>query len=440
MSEARRLLVVTYHFGADGPVGGLRWLGLTKYLSRRGWSTAVVTAGSPAVGDAIGTLVERCPRFPTAIDALRLLRRLASPRAQGWHSNGSGVGHQPQRASLLRRLGREVEACLVLPDDSRGWMLRAALRTRSVIGRFRPDVIVSSGPPHAAHLVAWMATRGLRRRWFVDVRDPWAGPLPKIWQSDRTMGSRTFRALAPRLERLVFGAADGVITNTQPLAEVLRTRYPDVPFVHVPNGVDLESLPRPAENPYPGLSIAYAGMLYAGRDVGPVVRALRLFFERHPEAAHAGSKLRIAGAAEREHARAFATVVADAGLEPYVEMLGSLPRTEALTLVSRSRLAVVLAQQQELQIPAKLYESVAMGVPTLVVAPADTATAVEGQRVGAAVHASDDVAGIAGLLEQLWRDGRRKAPPSAAITYDAIADQVDELLRRPRSHGAHAVR
>jgi hypothetical protein len=97
--------------------------------------------------------------------------------------------------------------------------------------------------------------------------------------------------------------------------------------------------------------------------------------------------------------------------------------------VSRSRLAVVLAQDQELQIPAKLYESVAMGVPTLVVASADSAAGVEGTRVGAVVRGADDVDGIARVLEQLWQArSRGQAPCPAPIGYDAIAPLVEEVL------------
>src|SRR3989442_1572042 len=50
-SNARRLLVISYHFRADGVVGGLRWAGVTKYLARLGWQVAVLTAAPPAPGD-----------------------------------------------------------------------------------------------------------------------------------------------------------------------------------------------------------------------------------------------------------------------------------------------------------------------------------------------------------------------------------------------------
>jgi len=422
--DARRLLVISYHFGVEGSVGGLRWGGLAKYLSRLGWAVAVVT-GAPAPGRqlAAGVQVMHCPRLPTSYHTLRQLRRRLFRRSPEWSRDGAGAARPPGP------LSRELVALLTFPDEGRGWILRAAWHTRRLVRRFRPQVVVSSGPPHSAHLVARMALVGTSVPWWLDLRDPWAGPLPKIWQSVPHIGSTIARVVSPVLERRAFRAAGGVIANTHQLAAELAERYPDVPVACVPNGVDPECLPPPAGQRYPGLGVAHAGTLYAGRDLGPVLRALGTFLQRHPEAAQAGSKLRLAGGADPHHARAFYQALAASGMEPYVEVLGPLPRAQALEVVSRSRLALVLAQQQELQIPAKLYESVAMGVPTLVVAPPDSATAAEGCRIGAVVRDSDDVEGIAGVFEQSWRNGSRTPPPPlGSITYPAIARLVDQLL------------
>ena len=430
-SDARRLVVITCSFPPDGYVGGLRWGGITKYLTRLGWKVAVVTAASPGGDDAaIGVQVEWCPRLWTLGDGYRLLRRLTFGKSLGLSRTISRVPRPAWPRGLLRQLGNEVATFLSFPDEGHGWILRAALRARSVIRQFQPQVVVSTGPPHSAHLVAGMATMGKAVRWFIDLRDPWAGPLPKVWQSHRRLGTRVFRTLTPRLERLAFRAAHGVITNTPQLAEVLAAKYPNVPVVCVPNGVDPDGVPSPARHRYPGLGIAYTGRLYAGRDLGPVMRALGIFLEHHPEAARAGSKLRIAGDADSGHAQVFNDAVAAAGVEQYVEVLGLLSRADALDVVSQSRVAVVLAQDQELQIPAKLYESVAMGVPTLVVAPAASAAGVEGNRLGALVRESGDVEGIAGVLEQLWRDdSRQRSSCPVPITYEAIAPLVDKLFR-----------
>src|SRR5437764_583689 len=309
--SAHRLLVITYHFGSNGAVGGLRWTGITKYLVRLGWEVRVITAAPPPPSPGHAS-VESCPRFWTILDACRLLRRLAVRQSLASFPDGSWSAPGTELQGLLGKVRSEVAAFLAFPDESRGWVFRAALRARSVIRRFQPHVVVSSGPPHSAHLVAGMAAAGTATRWLIDLRDPWGGPLKEAWAA---------------------------------------------------------------------------------------------------------------------HARVGAAVAA-AGMAPHVEVLGALSRPEAMNVLSRSQLAVVLAQEQELQIPAKLYESVAMGIPTLVVAPATSAAAVEGARVGAVVCDPADVERMAGLFEDLWRDGARAWPPCRVpISYDGIAVPVDRLLR-----------
>src|SRR5205807_2694544 len=148
-------------------------------------------------------------------------------RSLGSFSATSRVARPSGSRGVLRELRREVAAFLAFPDESRGWMLRAALRARSLIRRFQPHVVVSSGPPHSAHLVARMATIGSSVRWLIDLRDPWAGPHTKAWASDPKIGSRIFGALSPPLECLAVAAAHGVLTNTHQFAKTLTTRYPD---------------------------------------------------------------------------------------------------------------------------------------------------------------------------------------------------------------------
>jgi glycosyltransferase involved in cell wall biosynthesis len=241
----------------------------------------------------------------------------------------------------------------------------------------------------------------------------------------------------PRLERLVFQAAEGVIVNTPHLAHTLATKYPDVAVECIPNGVDLERLPPRARELFPGLAIASVGTLYGHRDLGPVLQALRVFLQRHPEAAQDGVKLRVAGHAETPHARALEEQVASLGLGEYVEVLGQLPRAQALDLMSRSHLSVVLAQNQEWSIPAKLYEPVALGIPTLVVAEQGSAAALEGQRLGASVLEPHDAEGIARLLERLWhREMPTPFQGRLPVAYEAIAQLADRLLTRHSYPGA----
>src|SRR5690606_41092399 len=129
-------------------------------------------------------------------------------------------------------------------------------------------------------------------------------------------------------------------------------------------GIDPERLPAVEPGPEPGLSIALVGTLYAGRDLGPVLIALRSSLDRHPEA-RAQTRLHVAGSLSGGNEARLRDQMAACALDDVVIVHGVLPATEALALLGRSHLALVLAQDQELQIPAKLYECVALGVPTL---------------------------------------------------------------------------
>jgi glycosyl transferase family 4 len=334
---------------------------------------------------------------------------------------------------LLRPLGTlrsEASGLLYMLSEGEGWTLRAARRARALIDQVRPEAVVSSGPPHLAHVAAYLATRGKKRlKWFVDLRDPWAGPVAKAWQQQHDRGSRIARAVTSSMERLVLRAASGVFTTTKELAAALTARYPQVAVTWVPNGADPAMLPTRSPQPFRGLGIVHLGTLYGGRDPAPVLRALKLFLDRFPEARRDGTMFRHAGAEEPAHTVATRRVIEELDLGEHVTMQRPLPRVAALDLLARSTLAVVLAQDQDYQIPSKLYESVVMGIPTLVIADSGSASAREAQRVGAFVAAPDEVERIALIFEQLWK-GPAYNPTGAAAPcdYQSLAPAVANLL------------
>jgi glycosyltransferase involved in cell wall biosynthesis len=432
----RRLVVVTYHYPPDPAIGGMRWFGLTKYLAALGWRSWVVTSTEPEADQIpAGVTVLSCPPH-------RTLNHLYRDVRHGLARTG-GASASPQRSSPgaeggggLRWLGQlrhEAGMLLALPDAGRGWLLRAARQVRRLLARVRPDAVVSSGPPHSAHLVAWLATRGRRTRWLADFRDPWAGPITEAWQQEPTRRSYLGRWLVSRWERLVVGAASGLVGNTREFAAALAGRYPGAEVVWVPNGVDRELLPAGRPERFPGLAMAYAGTLYGGRDLLPVLRALRGFLDRRPLAVQCGPLCRIAGSFEGMSLTDFEAEVAALGLQGQVAYLGLLPRAAALELLARSRLAVVLAQKQEYQVPAKLYELAAMGVPTVVIASAGSASSSESRRLGATAVEPGDIAGMVRMMEDVWTERAAGGYPDALIDYRDLAPRVSELLSGPGS-------
>jgi len=420
IQRPKRLLVVSYHCPPDGAVGGLRWAGFSKYLVRRGWEVHLLTGSTATVpGLRDGVQIHVCPRRVTLNDlynrfarrARRWLRRTAGTAPQG--GDGTMV---PASPSLRRRLA----SLLGFPDQSRGWMLRASRHARGLIRRMEPDVVVTSGPPHSAHVVGARACSPQRVPLVVDFRDPWFTEL---------YASKIARALSRFLERRVFGAARAAVANTPELAEAIGARYPLRRVSWVRNGVDPEQLPQVGGTREPGLTIVHAGTLYIRRNLRPLLSAFRVLLDRHPEIGPTEARIRVAGHLDEGRKAELQAQTRSAGLEAYVHLAGVVSRAEALRLTATSSASIVLAQDQKVMIPAKLYELVAMKVPTIVITEAGSASANEARRLGAYVAAPDDVAALADLFEDLWLG----EPPvvssaSEAFDYGSLAERMSRLL------------
>jgi len=425
----RRLLVISFHYPPDGSIGGQRWAGLSKYLARAGWEVHVVTASAPK-GYAMPSGVHRHFR-PRRRTLNEWYRARVSARAADAGSDGASLpqsGKRPggrlTRALILAR--RIAGSAAGLPDQGRGWIIRASGAALSLMRSREFDCVISSGPPHSAHFAALIATLGRRTEFWIDMRDPWSTTHEMNSVADRFV--RAERYVLHKLERMVFPRASKVLVNTSEFAAMLRETQPDLNVLHFPNGVDTELLPpRDLSAVRPG-SIAYVGTLYAGRDLSSILVAMRSVAEES-EGSRSALTLNVAGPLESPHRERMHSQIEASGLADAVKVLGVLPRDSALQLLSRSHLALVLAQDQPMCVPAKLYESVGLGIPTLVIAERDSAAAREARRIGAFTAESHDVNAIKGVLADL-ASGRipMKIDPTTPISYEALAVRMDRLL------------
>lgn len=430
-SVVRRLLVISYHFPPDGTIGGQRWAGLSKYLARLGWEVHVVTASAPGSEPSLPN-VHRHVRLPrrTLNDIYRAgIGRFRAPSGavQQLPAGDSGLPSRSPAARMFAALRRIVGSTMDLPDHGRGWVGRAAGAARALLRQGGFDVVITSGPPHSAHFAGLLATRGTPVQFWVDMRDPWSMTHLMHLPPDRFV--RAERFILRRLERLVFRRAERVVVNTREFASALRRVEPDADVIYFPNGIDLEQIPARDLNAVQQGSIAYVGTLYANRSLSSVFAAMAAMLNDRSDAATA-LRLHIAGPLESSHRKRMHEEIASAGLTSIVNIHGVLPRTQALELLSRAHVALVLAQDQPMCVPAKLYESVGLGVPTLVIAEGSSAAACEARRIGAMTVDGGDVDGIRAVLEDMV-SGRipTRIEPKAPISYEDLAVQMDRLLQ-----------
>jgi glycosyltransferase involved in cell wall biosynthesis len=423
--------VVSYHFGSSS-VGGLRWHGFGKHLVKAGWEVHVVTATPPEEVEAPeGVHVHHCPPRGTLNDAyLKLTRSLRANGSRSAEREFPGAPPDvdarehsaPGLGGIVATVRKNLSQFLNFPDSARGWFLPAFFRTRALLSSRRFDLAISSGPPHSGHLVAAAAARGRSVPYWVDMRDPWGDFL--VADDSRTP---LIRRLHCGLERWVFGGARLVLTNSEPYADALRKSYPALTVRTVPNGVDLERLPTDDPEPLPGVNLAHVGSIYLGRDVGPVLAAMSYAADLDRAVP---ATLHLVGNIVQPHRTRVMRQVSEQDLEDQVRLVGRVPRGEALDILRRCTYAVVLAQGQPLQVPAKLYECVALGLPTIVITEQDSATASEARKMGALVYSDDQARALGETLADARSDAVRAelAAPSE-LSYAARTEILKAILR-----------
>jgi glycosyltransferase involved in cell wall biosynthesis len=255
--------IVTTAFPPVGGGGVMRIAKLAKYLPDHGWDVTVVCSdeANPEIVD---------PLLLTEIPESVQIRRFAGPlqpiggRAKRVTDAGSASRRSPAR--LVTNTAKAVVRSVSIPDRYLGWAWRIARLRPADLGD--PSVILSSGPPHSAHLAAATLSRRYRIPLVMDLRDDWAdNPMhanPAPWHGP----------IERRLERRCVKRAAAVVHVSDASRAVLAARYPgmDGRFHAITNGfdgADTEGLPGRVPVPVGSrVHFLYAGSLRGIQQVG----------------------------------------------------------------------------------------------------------------------------------------------------------------------------
>ncbi|HEY6223520.1 MAG TPA: glycosyltransferase [Gemmatimonadales bacterium] len=445
----RRLLLVSYHFPPDPAVGGTRWQKLARYAAERGWGLDVVTLDP---SDLAQRDVERLEDLPGGVrvygvGAARLRIETAADRAwsvfRGGSAHGNGNGTAAQRQSRRRAdaVGtfekRDVKrAYFAWLEYARGrrWARRATARALSVLQPGLHRVVVTSGPPHMVHEAGRRISRATGLPFVADLRDPWR----LVQRLPESIASPLWYALAAFYERRMVQRAALIVANTEPHRHALRAVYPAAAdrIITVPNGCDDDALPLP--EPRIGSAarsrfvVAYAGTIYLDRDPRPLLRAAaRVIAQQRLVPDEFGIELM--GEVERFDGVSVKQIAAEEGIARYVRLHPRGTRREALRFLSQAQLLVVLPQDSDLAIPAKMFDYMRCDAWVLALARRDCAVELLLRGSAADVVAPDDVPAIADLLGARvaqYRAGARPQRLSRDPRYGrrAMADRLFEAI------------
>jgi glycosyltransferase involved in cell wall biosynthesis len=321
------------------------------------------------------------------------------------------------------------------------WLWYARRAAVQAARDLRPDAILTSGPPHWIHLLGMSLRNQFQIPWVADFRDPWIvnDPMPRVQMRQRW---ELF------WERRVLKRTDVIVANAPRARAMFQKAYPHVAdrVVSVPNGYDPEMF-TPLSDHRPGsvLHILHAGQLYAGRDPGPLLDALRDLPPNTP-----AFRVDFLGRTKYRDGLDLDEEVRRRHLEATVRGIGQLGYHESIQAMCEADILLLLdSAGRKIGVPAKVYEYLGAGRPILALGEpdGDLAAVLADSGVPHRIASPNDSAAIrSALLDLVTAVAENRLPTGdpqkrLQFTREALAGRLADVLNnccRNETKGADA--
>ena len=375
-----RILIIAFHFPPDTEVGAIRPGEFARLLPAHGMETWVLSVEGGLAGqnrDDISVSDSACERVLRASVGTTVSSRLLSfalclKRALHIPSSINGESIMPANDGTpgtidVSSKAHRVVGWLSYPDEYAGWY-RSALKCAIRQHHKTPfDVILSTSPPRVAHLIGHQLAMRYSLPWIMDMRDPWT----MDWAPG--LSDKRLKARYEALFLLCGNRADRIVTVTETLRQKLIRRHPALAdkIVTIPNGSTPRVATESTTNTSPSLfSIGYYGNLFGVRSCTIFFEGLKLWLDANPRE-RARIRVRFFG---YEFGDA-AGQCTGAGLDDVVEFHQGVTRNEVFRLMRDDYGLLLIANNQPLQVPAKLFDYLNSGRRILALTEPDSATA-----------------------------------------------------------------
>jgi len=237
----KKVLIITYYWPPSGGGGVQRWVKFVKYMRDYGWEPIVFTPENPERPALDESLLKEIPEGTTV-----LKNRVWEPYLYYKKLTGKKNSDQIQTAFLaekkstsnvLENLAIWVRGNFFIPDARIFWIKPSIRFLNTYLENNPVDVIISTGPPHSAHMIAASLKRKLNIPWLADFRDPWTNidyyhELRLFKWADRKHH---------RLEKQVLKEANDVTVISPGMRREFEAIVPRV-YTVIPNGYDREDI------------------------------------------------------------------------------------------------------------------------------------------------------------------------------------------------------
>lgn len=367
MKDAKKVLIITYHWPPSGGITVLRCLKFTKYLRKFGWEPIVFTAKNPSyqyldftneIDIPEGLEIHKVPIFEPINLFKKLSGRKKNQPVQNITSNSA------KKKTIVDKFSMWVRGNYFIPDARCKWIKPSVKYLSKYLDNNHIDAIFTDGPPHTNTVIGLILSKKFNIPWIADFQDPWT----QVDYYDKLFIGKRADRKHKSLEQDVFKTAKK-ITIASPTwrkdIESIGAKNVDVIYYGFDESDFLNYEMKESDN----FVFFHGGLL--GEDRNPIsfANALgKLVSNQH----ELRVKIKIKLAGEVDHS--VRETIKNAGLESMTEYLGMIPRSQVLEEYSKASMLLLpinKAANAKGRIPGKLFEMLRSGKPILVFGPID---------------------------------------------------------------------
>ena len=253
-----------------------RFLKFSKYLPEFGWEPIIITVDNGSYPYYDESLLKEIAT------SLRVYRTKTFEPFEFYNLLRGKTGKSMplvtvganKRKTFFQALTEYIRANFFVPDARKGWVPYAVKQAEEILRSEKIDAIITTGPPHSAHLIGLRLKEKFDIKWLADFRDPWTGIVYNE-MLPRTEGTKQ---KYKSLETAVLKTADQTVVISPGMKEQFEDRAKKIDVIL--NGYDEDNfLPgkvylNTPESEKGFFTIRYIGNLMASQNPSNLWRAI----------------------------------------------------------------------------------------------------------------------------------------------------------------------
>lgn len=398
-NNMKKLLIITYYWPPAGGAGVYRWLKFSKYLREFGWEPIIYTSEGGEYSVTDQSLSKDIPENIIVLkqpvwEPYNIYKKFIGQKKTEKINVGFLSVHKKKK--FTEKLAIWIRGNFFIPDARKFWINPSAKYLISYLKNNPVDAMVSTGPPHSMHMIAYQIKQQMDIPWVADFRDPWT--YIDFYQELMLTGFADKKH--HRMEQQVLKSANKVITVSWDWArdfERLGAKNVEV----ITNGFDDDDLSKENIISDKKFSLTHIGSLVKSRNPHSLWKALKEIISENPDFKN-DLEIKLVGKTD------FSVIesIKEFQLDACTNFVDHMSHNDVMKVIQQSQVLMLLINNTPNAmgiIPGKFFEYLSTRRPILCIGlpESDIAHILNETKAGNTVN-FEDVTGMKNYLLELY--------------------------------------